>query len=538
MSTSLPGLWLITSGAYVSQELAVEFGRLPPAFLPVGIKRLYEYQLESFGVGQRKYITIPETFVVPEYDRVLLERLGAVILGVPDDLSLGESVTFALNLIGAPDQHLYILHGDTLIAPNAGIRIDVIAVAEGGDEYSWAEVKLAQDRVIGLDLVPAGVPRVREAPVVCGWFSFASSAQVVRMLTSARGNFLAGIVAYGQSAPLRAMAVENWYDFGHLSTYFRSRRMLVSARSFNSVSIEGFVVRKSSADTHKMRAEVNWLSAVPAGIRLYSARLIDHGELEGRSYYETEYAYLPTLAELFVFGTQGYVTWRRVFQSCRAFLSICSETRGTGSGDEVLENLCVEKTAVRLRLFQDATRFDIHAMLRFEGKPMPSLAQIAEDLREQIDFGSGRACTVMHGDFCFSNILYDSRVQRIHVIDPRGYINQGSTIFGDLRYDLAKLAHSIVGRYDQIISGRYRMPPENGYRFEIAFEPAPHQAWLEQALKETVIDGVSAVSRDVWAITISLFLSMLPLHADRPDRQRAFIATALRLYAMQEMTTR
>ena len=31
-----------------------------------------------------------------------------------------------------------------------------------------------------------------------------------------------------------------------------------------------------------------------------------------------------------------------------------------------------------------------------------------------------------------------------------------------------------------------------------------------------------------------LILSMLPLHSDRPDRQRAFIANALRLYAKLE----
>ena len=29
---------------------------------------------------------------------------------------------------------------------------------------------------------------------------------------------------------------------------------------------------------------------------------------------------------------------------------------------------------------------------------------------------------------------------------------------------------------------------------------------------------------------ITLFLSMLPLHADRPDRQQAFIGNALRLW--------
>jgi hypothetical protein len=161
--------------------------------------------------------------------------------------------------------------------------------------------------------------------------------------------------------------------------------------------------------------------------------------------------------------------------------------------------------------------------------------QIAEDLAGQIDFRSGRRAHVMHGDFCFSNILYDSRVQRVRVIDPRGYVvaNQPTTA-GDLRYDMAKFAHSIVGRYDQIIAGRYSLDPPDGSRFFIEMEQAPHHAWLESSLADFSVDGVSAVGQEVRALTVSLFLSMLPLHSDRPDRQRAFIANALRLYAALE----
>jgi hypothetical protein len=35
---------------------------------------------------------------------------------------------------------------------------------------------------------------------------------------------------------------------------------------------------------------------------------------------------------------------------------------------------------------------------------------------------------------------------------------------------------------------------------------------------------------EIIAIVVHLFLSMLPLHSDRPDRQRAFLANALRLF--------
>ena len=59
---------------------------------------------------------------------------------------------------------------------------------------------------------------------------------------------------------------------------------------------------------------------------------------------------------------------------------------------------------------------------------------------------------IMHGDFCFSNILFDLNNLIIKLIDPRGSFGVPS-IFGDPRYDVAKLRHSAVGLYDFIVSG-------------------------------------------------------------------------------------
>ena len=39
----------VNSGRYVEQELAAEFGPLPPALLPVGLTRLYELQAQLFA---------------------------------------------------------------------------------------------------------------------------------------------------------------------------------------------------------------------------------------------------------------------------------------------------------------------------------------------------------------------------------------------------------------------------------------------------------------------------------------------------------
>ena len=60
---------LICSGAYVEQDLTVEVGRIPPAFLPIGNKRLYEYQVELLSsYGAEIYLSIPASYDIPRYD--------------------------------------------------------------------------------------------------------------------------------------------------------------------------------------------------------------------------------------------------------------------------------------------------------------------------------------------------------------------------------------------------------------------------------------------------------------------------------------
>jgi hypothetical protein len=530
------GLWLITSGAFIGQELAAEFGQMPPAFLPVGTRRLYEYQLERIGRDRPVYLTVPETYEIPRADLDRLNEAGATVIPVPDAINLGESVVFALNLIGGADQPVWQLHGDTLVEEFPRHQTDIIGVAESTEGYSWAEVSLDGERVTHIETVPAGHSSARRRPIACGYFAFASTTTLIRGITRARGNFIGGILDYARVRPLAAATVASWNDFGHVQTFFRSRRLVASARHFNSLKIDGRTARKTSRDGSKIRAEAAWFKAVPPSVGIYSARLINSGDdADGNAFYETEYGYLPTLSELFVFGALGAPAWSGIMRSCHEFLSACVGAATPEPSDPLLRELVVGKTAARLRQFADDTGFNIDGMLRYDGHPLPSLMQIAEDLAGQIDFRSGRRAHVMHGDFCFSNILYDSRVQRVRVIDPRGYVvaNQPTTA-GDLRYDMAKFAHSIVGRYDQIIAGRYSLDPPDGSRFFIEMEQAPHHAWLESSLADFSVDGVSAVGQEVRALTVSLFLSMLPLHSDRPDRQRAFIANALRLYAALE----
>lgn len=67
---------LITSAAYVGPEFQAEFGKLPPAFLPVGNKRLFRLQTQAIKTafpGESIWLTIPESYSLSTQDAHTLQ---------------------------------------------------------------------------------------------------------------------------------------------------------------------------------------------------------------------------------------------------------------------------------------------------------------------------------------------------------------------------------------------------------------------------------------------------------------------------------
>lgn len=529
---------LITSGAFVNQELVAEFGLLPPSFLPLGVGRLYDMQIDSLRKNSTEtsplYMTVPESFDVPAYDIQRLNEKGVTLLPVPDDMQLGEAIVYAINVINAYNTGVRILHGDTVLGQIPSY-LDVVSGHVEGDDYSWAAIKHSDNVIVSLETFEATSEQNTENPVACGYFAFSSGAELVRAISQARGRFIDGINNYLQRRPMKMEKIQDWYDFGHIQTYFRSRRLVTTARAFNSLQITHNTVRKLSADTFKMKAEAEWFESVPSKVQPYTARLLDKGNQGQRAFYSTEYQYAPNLSELYVFSAIGRVSWNKILTSCAEFLEICATTPGDQPRDDYSRQLMGSKTVERLERFARETGFDIEHELVYKGRKKPSLLEISRRLETMVSFDPAASSTIMHGDFCFSNILYNSRNSRISVIDPRGYVfSEKCEIYGDFRYDIAKYSHSVDGLYDFILAGRYNLKQDGLYNFDLNFDTSSHCQWLQDAFSEMTIAGVSVSSAEIRAITTSLFISMLPLHSDRPDRQKAFIANALRLYSTLE----
>jgi len=132
---------------------------------------------------------------------------------------------------------------------------------------------------------------------------------------------------------------------------------------------------------------------------------------------------------------------------------------------------------------------------------------------------------LIHGDLCFPNILFDQVSNIFKFIDPRGSFGEAG-IFGDPRYDIAKLLHSIDGGYDLLIHDMFALSRDGDDITLQQFFPENQGDIL--AVFETVF-GTRFDIRDVRLLEGLLFLSMCPLHQENSQRQTAMFMIGLRL---------
>lgn len=495
---------LITSANYVDYGLSSEFGRIPPCMLPVQNKRLYEHQcslLKSY-FNESIYLSLPSDYKLPEFDEIRLSELGVNVIRIKPSTSLLSSVNGAIAIINKLDAPLRILFGDTLF-DSLECDENIYLYATPNDDYKWDY----SDR----------------RHVYCGFFSL-SDQRRFQALIGVSDSFIDAIEKYN----LKGIPASKWLDFGLQNTYYRSITSLTTQRSFNSLNINKFSVIKRSDDARKMNAESNWFLNAPHDMRKFVPSVWD--TFEGG--YEIEYFYLSSLANVYVYGENSYSTWQTILNACNDF--ICTEIQCVKEMPvcmaSINNQLFTEKTRSRILKYAQADQFDLSHKLIYNGEELPSVNDIINELDRSIEKDSVNSISVMHGDFCFSNILYDFKSQSVKVIDPRGLSGDGKelSIYGDIRYDIAKLAHSIIGKYDFIIAGRFKYSEDSAYDVSLKIYDNDNCKIIDYFL--LLMNNYGITPKVIYPIMINLFLSMLPLHSDNKLRQKALFANALRLY--------
>jgi hypothetical protein len=522
---------LIASAAYINQEMAAEFGPLPPAFLPLGNARLFRLQAALLRpMADRIVLSLPQSFNLPPHDTRLLAELGISTVRVPDGLALSESLMVALAQCLGHDEQLYILHGDTLFQGIRSFPSDGLSVHSGDHPYPWAQVESRKP----LRVFPLGDAAASGVPLVSGLFGFSDGPDFVSCLVEARANFLAAINLYAERHPDFA-GVEScgqWLDLGHLNTYYASRRMLTTERAFNNLSITRHTVCKTSVQAGKMAAEAAWFEHLPLSLRRFvPAYLGRTGADRNQPGYYLRYEYLCPLSDLYVFGAVAPNMWHQILAACADVLAEMRTHKPVRAEEGWFSALYRGKAEERFQSFALDTGIDPDHPWTLNGRVMPAPRDLIAQMADVIGPAGEDDAGILHGDFCFSNILYDFRRGAVTMIDPRGFVEAGKPgIFGDTRYDVGKLHHSVLGRYDFILAGYFSLDRVAPYAvlFEVG-GPECHET-VERAFRDQICQNDPARERVAGAISVLLHLSMLPLHAEAPRRQLALLANGYRLY--------
>lgn len=531
--------FIILSGSYICSELIAEFGNIPPAFLPNGARRLYEDQLKmAASLDARPIMVLPEKYVIPHYDIERINAANILIERVAETASVLQSIAQSLNSIKDED-NIYILFGDTLIDIKTSWPTNGFAAGSSHHLARWSEFEVVDGKCIFHEYQR---DTERTTDLIAGLFNFHEAGHfkaVVHTALKNKQNFTDVLNAYSAAYPLKPVYDIIWLDFGHLYTYHQSRCQELLARSFNSITSDGRSVVKTGTPQRKIFAEAEWFRCLPPQLRPYTPHFIDGGE-KGTYSYELEYLYFPLISELYCFGNLPAHIWEIMLDSCLDLLEKMQDIRprnyeiGNDYPALFFNDMIKGKTAQRLEAFAQDNDISLTKEWRYGGKPAPSLRALGEELISAITPTSLDNITMWHGDFHFGNIFFNFRSRRINVVDPRGMLSNGRiTMFGDARYDISKLGHSIFGLYDFLIADRFDLKSSD-YELELGFDMDPTRQRMLDMYKGRTAGKYACMDQSAIAMTALLFLSMLPLHTTNKKRQKAILANAFRLKNMME----
>lgn len=317
-------------------------------------------------------------------------------------------------------------------------------------------------------------------------------------------------------------------DLGKISDFLLFTSGSTATRHFNKVKIDEYFYTKSSSDRGKMKAEYLYYSLVPETMRPWLIESFDFQENEKTASYKMLRYYLADAALQWVHGAFNVEAFKPFVDRLVFFISQRPKKSCTREQSlTVSRDLFVNKVENRIKKFleiEDGKRINNVLSITNGDLDISVLLKRYIDLYLQNEkFFAVESLVVGHGDPCFSNILYDQRHHLLKLIDPKG-----ATVDSDLWthpfYDLCKISHSALGDYDFINNGLFKNNFTDSTDLTLSIESQPPDA-LKPIFRERL--KAAGYREDIIRLgEASLFLSMLPLHMDHPNKVIAFILRA------------
>ena len=327
-----------------------------------------------------------------------------------------------------------------------------------------------------------------------------------------------------------------WIDCGHEVNYTEAKAKLLSSRSFNSLSVEMIsgILQKKSTNIQKFIDETKYVEMLPADLQIFFPRVIEALKTnQTHASIKMDYFSYPNISEIQLYLDIEEVQWHRIFEAFEFVLKKFQSYKGAISKKDFVD-FYLGKTLKREAenekwIKENNLEYLLNDHLVINKQKCSSFKTLLPKTESAIEnlFNENDFC-VMHGDFCFNNILYDSYSGTIRLIDPRGSFGEGLPgIFGDIKYDLAKLLHSSIYSYDYIVNDLSHFD-SNIDTISYSFNLRPNHELLT-SLSYELVKKMGFKPEQINILVALLFISMCPLHGDSVRRQKLMYAHGLYL---------
>lgn len=327
------------------------------------------------------------------------------------------------------------------------------------------------------------------------------------------------------------LATDAFYQLNNLANFLQYITGGFDARFFNSLNGDEYTVTKSSTNKKKIKSEYMFYHLLPEEMKHWFVLPYNYVETEDRASYTMERLHMTDIAIRWVHGAISTEEFKKLLK--KIFYFVDSRKRKVISKDEYIKissSLYLDKIDERINDLKKHQLFSCFANYIKSSTNYNSIEEIVAEYKSlyyEIIEGKEMECfsVIGHGDLCFSNMLYNKETSTLKLIDTKGALEEDQ-IWTNPYYDIAKLSHSICGKYDFFNSGMYDIKLNSDLKFELTidFDNSVYIEIFKDYLKRSGYNY-----KMIRLLEASLFLSMLPLHMDFPQKVFGFLLNAINI---------
>ncbi|MBO6147956.1 MAG: NTP transferase domain-containing protein [Lachnospiraceae bacterium] len=236
----------------------------------------------------------------------------------------------------------------------------------------------------------------------------------------------------------KTLSLAGTHEFGLLEEY--EKLATVKTRPFNRITIDGDVLTKEPVDEQGCELAIResaWygkarnlnITGMP---EIYNTAPLQMEYIKGRNIYECSLEYSEK---------------RRILEKLVDTLKGLHDSSQIPSDAFSMKEAYFSKTMRRLSEIEYLVPFAREEHIVVNGCECRNVFWHRDELEQALDGLRCDCFSFIHGDCTFSNLMLRDDGSPI-LIDPRGYFGF-TELYGDERYDWAKLYYSIVGNYDR-----------------------------------------------------------------------------------------